>query len=86
MAGTPEGGRKAAITNRERYGSDFYTNLGAIKSPTKGFGGNKRRAKLAAKKGGRAIPTEEQRRRISEGLKAVWARRKAEARRKTEGR
>ena len=29
MAGTLEGGRKASATNREKYGADFYANIGA---------------------------------------------------------
>lgn len=28
MAGTKEGGKKAAITNRQRYGIDFYRQIG----------------------------------------------------------
>lgn len=42
MAGTLAGGRKAAKTNKERYGEDHYRIAGAIggkaKRPTKGFG------------------------------------------------
>lgn len=30
MAGTKEGGKKAAKTNIERHGKDFYRNLGRI--------------------------------------------------------
>jgi hypothetical protein len=29
MAGTPNGGRKAAMTNKKRYGRDFYRRIGA---------------------------------------------------------
>lgn len=29
MAGTVEGGRAAASTNKDRYGSDFYAKIGA---------------------------------------------------------
>lgn len=29
MAGTKEGGRKAAETNKRKYGDDFYINIGA---------------------------------------------------------
>ena len=29
MAGTVEGGRKAAATNKERHGGEFYTKIGA---------------------------------------------------------
>ena len=28
MAGTKEGGRKAALTNKRKYGPDFYKNIG----------------------------------------------------------
>lgn len=28
MAGTKEGGRKAALTNKTKYGPDFYKNIG----------------------------------------------------------
>lgn len=29
MAGTTEGGKRAVITNKERYGNDFYVEIGA---------------------------------------------------------
>jgi hypothetical protein len=29
MAGTARGGRLAAMTNKKRYGSDFYKKIGA---------------------------------------------------------
>ena len=29
MAGTPSGGRRAASTNKKRYGSDFYKRIGS---------------------------------------------------------
>jgi len=56
MAGTKAGGRKAAQTNKERYGDDFYSNLGAIggrKSRTGGFYANRELARIAGAKGGR---------------------------------
>lgn len=40
MAGSATAGKKAAITNKEKYGSDFYRNIGAIggkKGKTGGF-------------------------------------------------
>lgn len=64
MAGTIEGGRKAAATNLERNGSDFYARIGAIgghKSKTGGFASVKvgkdgltgaERARIAGAKGG----------------------------------
>ena len=30
MAGTKDGGREAANTNRKRYGKDFYARIGAM--------------------------------------------------------
>ena len=36
MAGTVEGGKKAALTNRKRYGKEFYARIGHIG----GQGGN----------------------------------------------
>ena len=57
MAGTVEGGRKAAITNKERFGADFYIVQGAkggsVKNPLKGFGGNRELARTAGAVGGR---------------------------------
>lgn len=42
MAGTIEGGNKAAQTNKAKHGSDFYREIGrkggVAKRPTKGFG------------------------------------------------
>lgn len=41
MAGTKEGGRKAAKTNKEKYGKDFYAKIGGIggrNGHTGGFG------------------------------------------------
>ena len=64
MAGTLEGGRKAAATNRTKYGDDFYSNIGRIggaNSTTGGFASDKigkdgltghERAKIAGAKGG----------------------------------
>lgn len=28
MAGTREGGKKAALTNKKKYGNNFYANIG----------------------------------------------------------
>ena len=30
MAGTKTGGKKASVTNKERYGEDFYRRIAAI--------------------------------------------------------
>lgn len=40
MAGTSEGGKKAAQTNKARYGTEFYAKIGAVggtRSSTGGF-------------------------------------------------
>jgi hypothetical protein len=31
MAGTKDGGAKAAATNKAKYGSDFYARIGAVR-------------------------------------------------------
>lgn len=59
MAGTLEGGKAAAKTNRKKYGSDFYAKIGA-KGGARGFTGgfyhmkqhNPERVSELGKKGG----------------------------------
>lgn len=44
MSGTRKGGLKAAKTNKEKHGKDFYANIGRIggrNSHTGGFASNK---------------------------------------------
>ena len=56
MSGTKAGGLKAAKTNLERYGADFYKINGAKggrNGHTGGFYGNPELASLAGAKGGR---------------------------------
>lgn len=56
MAGTQKGGFKAAQTNRERYGKEFYARIGAIggkKTGLKGFALDRDRARRAGQIGGR---------------------------------
>lgn len=56
MAGTKEGGRKAAITNMKKYGKDFYREngrKGGHNGHTGGFAANPELAKIAGQKGGR---------------------------------
>lgn len=56
MAGTIEGGKKAAKTNRERHGENWYSIIGSIggkKGHTGGFASNPTLAKIAGAKGGR---------------------------------
>lgn len=56
MAGTIAGGRKAAITNKIRHGSEFYAEIGrkgGKNGHTGGFAANPELAKIAGQKGGR---------------------------------
>ena len=60
MAGSVEGGRKAAIRNKEKYGKDFYREIGrkggaAGKGPgyKGGFAGDRKLAERAGAIGGR---------------------------------
>ena len=56
MAGTKEGGKAAASTNKNKYGKDFYAKIGAMggkKGKTGGFYANRELARLAGAKGGR---------------------------------
>lgn len=56
MSGTKAGGLKAAATNKQRYGEDFYRIQGAKggrNGHTGGFAGNPELARLAGAKGGR---------------------------------
>ena len=56
MAGSKLGGQKAAATNLERHGKDFYREIGAKggrNGHTGGFASNPELAKIAGAKGGR---------------------------------
>jgi uncharacterized protein len=56
MAGTKEGGKKAASTNKTRHGKDFYAKIGAKggqKGTTGGFFANRELAREAGRRGGR---------------------------------
>lgn len=64
MAGTKEGGRKAAMTNKLRHGEGFYAKIGQIgghNGTTGGFNSDivskdgltgRERARIAGRKGG----------------------------------
>lgn len=56
MAGTKAGGKKAAQTNMEKYGDDFYASIGrkgGRNGHTGGFASNPELAREAGRKGGR---------------------------------
>lgn len=55
MSGTKAGGLIAAMTNKRKYGPDFYARIGAIgghKGRTGGFFANHALAREAGRKGG----------------------------------
>lgn len=55
MAGTKQGGEKAAKANKARHGADFYARIGAIggrNGNTGGFAANRELARKAGKIGG----------------------------------
>jgi hypothetical protein len=56
MAGTTEGGKAAAATNKKKYGADFYGKIGAKGGRlghTGGFASNRALARRAGAIGGR---------------------------------
>lgn len=56
MAGTKNGGKAAATTNKTKYGADFYAKIGSMggkKGRTGGFYANRELARAAGSKGGR---------------------------------
>lgn len=56
MAGTKAGGRKAAVTNKLKYGDNFYANIGrrgGRNGHTGGFAANPELARIAGAIGGR---------------------------------
>lgn len=55
MAGTKSGGAKAAATNKNKYGKDFYARIGSMGGKigrTGGFYANRDLARQAGRKGG----------------------------------
>ena len=64
MAGTKAGGQKAAKTNKEKYGNDFYAKIGGIggrNGHTGGFASNPELARRAGQKGERLVNAAKQR-------------------------
>ncbi len=64
MPGTVSGGRKAAKTNKERHGRDFYKQVGRAggrKSRGGGFAANPELAREAGRKGGLVTKDERER-------------------------
>ena len=56
MAGTKEGGKKAAATNKAKYGKEFYAKIGqkgGRQGHTGGFAANPELARIAGAKGGK---------------------------------
>ncbi len=56
MPGTKDGGRKAAATNKAKYGKDFYARIGQMGGKlgkTGGFYANRELAREAGRRGGR---------------------------------
>lgn len=56
MAGSVLGGKKAAATNKSKYGKNYYAVIGAEggrKGTTGGFYANRELAREAGRKGGR---------------------------------
>lgn len=55
MSGSVAGGLKASVSNKSKYGEDFYRKIGAIggkKGTTGGFYANRELASEAGRKGG----------------------------------
>lgn len=82
MAGTKAGGIAAASTNKEKYGSDFYSKIGSKGGKlgtTGGFYADRELARIAGAKGGakskRTPKTEEHKKSIGESMRAAWAKR-----------
>jgi general stress protein YciG len=56
MPGTLDGGKKSAMTNKRKYGEDFFIRLGAMggrAGHTGGFFANRELAREAGRKGGK---------------------------------
>ncbi len=51
MSGTVEGGKSAAKTNKQRYGTDFYENIGRLGGKQSSGGGFAKDPELARRAG-----------------------------------
>ena len=83
ISGTQAGGKSAALTNKRKFGENFYSEIGKIggkvSSPTKGFGSNRELAKIAGAKGGSKSSrpyTEEDSKKQSLKMKEYWRKRR----------
>jgi uncharacterized protein len=82
VAGTKDGGKHAATTNKDKYGADFYKKIGAIggkNGRTGGFYANRTLARAAGALGGRMSRrgknklTDKERAQIKEAYKELLA-------------
>lgn len=77
MAGTIAGGKQTAITNKARYGEDYYARLGKIggtKSRKGGFYNNPELASRAGRIGGRKSRRGANKVVEQEPKKSLWSR------------
>ena len=83
--GTVEGGKKAAATNKMRYGVEFYRTIGkmgGVKSRGGGFAYDREVAREAGRKGGRngkRVWTAEQKAEFGRKRSEAWQREKQAA-------
>lgn len=75
MAGTREGGARAAATNIGKYGEDFYKRIGSLggqRKVPKGFAlMDKEKVSLAGQKGG-SISRKHREDRVEAGVRKSW--------------
>jgi len=85
MAGTVAGGKAAAVTNKKKYGPDFYAKIGAKggeRGRTGGFYANRELASKAGATGGRRSTRKGIK--TGEGKKSMELKERAEAQRRGE--
>ena len=69
MSGTPAGGKKASISNKQRHGEDFYSVIGSKGGKISrggGFASNRELASKAGYKGGKVTKAEREKRKKKE--------------------